>query len=497
MIESTLGALRVLFCGYNRRKQMTEIVKTFKFRLVPRGEQRKLLAQHAGASRWTWNNGLARLKELREKGEKYPGFYGLSSWFIPLRRAEETKWLGDLSCHAVRHALKRLDIASKTAFKNVKAKGAKAGFPRFHARGDDDSFTLPASNTFALGERAIRMAKIGWVTMRPNRGRKSCAVEGAPKMVVVKREGRRWFACVQCRIEVEIPVHNGGQIGIDMGVDKAFATNKGEIFDFDKREKGRLRRLESRRRRYQRAMNRKREVALRAAGWNGKSESRKAFEGVLTKRAKAEDKPRFSRRYGIARARAAKASRGIGRIRDNFTHRISRKWADCYSLIVVEDLKIQNMTASAKGDAENPGRNVRAKAGLNRAILARGWYQARAKATYKAQWKGGEVVAVAPHFTSQTCPVCACVDEKNRATQARFECVRCGHKNNADFNAAENILRKFLAQGVGASARGGGGVSRPVKRESPSKSVLSGLSEKALCPKNQGALSVEADTPPI
>ena len=477
---------------------MTEIVKTFKFRLVPRGEQRKLLAQHAGASRWAWNNGRERLIELREKGEKYPGFYGLSSWFTPLRRAEETKWLSDLSYSAVRHALKRLDTAYKTAFKNVKTKGAKAGFPRRHRRGDNDSFTLPELGSFALGERAIRMAKIGWVTMRPNRGRKSCAVEGAPKMVVVKREGRRWFACVQCRIEVEIPVHNGEQIGIDMGVDKAFATNKGEVFDFDKREKERLRRLESRRRRYQRAMNRKREVALRAAGWNGKPESRKAFEGVLTKRAKAEDKPRYSRRYQIARAREGESrARGGKRIRDNFTHQISRKWADRYSLIVVEDLKIQNMTASAKGDAENPGRNVRAKAGLNRAILARGWYQARAKATYKAQWKGGEVVAVAPHFTSQTCPVCDCVDEKNRATQARFECVRCGHKNNADFNAAENILRKFLAQGAGASASGGGGVSRPVKRESPIESVFSGLPEKALCPKNQGALSVEADTPPI
>ena len=476
---------------------MTEIVKTFKFRLVPRGEQRKLLAQHAGASRWAWNNGRERLIELREKGEKYPGFYGLSSWFTPLRRAEETKWLSDLSYSAVRHALKRLDTAYKTAFKNVKTKGAKAGFPRRHRRGDNDSFTLPELGSFALGERAIRMAKIGWVTMRPNRGRKSCAVEGAPKMVVVKREDRRWFACVQCRIEVEIPVHNGEQIGIDMGVDKAFATNKGEVFDFDKREKERLRRLESRRRRYQRAMNRKREVALRAAGWNGKPESRKAFESVLTKRANAEGKPRYSRNYRIARARKAKAERGGKRIRDNFTHQISRKWADCYSLIVVEDLKIQNMTASAKGDAENPGRNVRAKAGLNRAILARGWYQARMKATYKAQWKGGEVVAVAPHFTSQTCPVCDCVDEKNRATQARFECVRCGHKNNADFNAAENILRKFLAQGVGASARGGGGVSRPVKRESPIESVFSGLPERALCPKNQGALSVEADTPPI
>ena len=477
---------------------MTEILKTFKFRLVPHGKKRKLLAQHAGASRWAWNNGLARLKELREKGEKYPGFYyGLSPWFTRLRRAEETKWLGDLSCAAVRYALKRLDDAYKKAFKNVKAKGAKAGFPKFHARGDDDSFTIPDSGSFALGERAIRMAKIGWVTMRPNRGRKSCAVEGKPKMVVVKREGRRWFACVQCRIEVEIPVHNGGQIGIDMGVDKAFATNKGKVFDFNEREKDRLRRLESRYRRYQRAMSRKLDVALRAVGWNGKPESRNAFKSVLTKRAKAEGKPRDSRNYRIARARAAKASRGGKRIRDNFTHQISRKWADCYSLIVVEDLKIQNMTASAKGDAENPGRNVRAKAGLNRAILARGWYQARMKATYKAQWKGGKVVAVAPHFTSQTCPVCDCVDEKNRATQARFECVRCGHKDNADFNAAENILRKFLAHGVRASASGGGGVSRPVKRESPSKSVLSGLPEKALCPKNQRALSVEADTPPI
>ena len=103
------------------------------------------------------------------------------------------------------------------------------------------------------------------------------------------------------------------------------------------------------------------------------------------------------------------------------------------------------MTASAKGDAENPGTNVRQKAGLNRSILNTGWHGIKTKLDYKA----GTLIEVNPKYTSQTCN----------------ECVACGHRCNADINAALNIL----ALGTGATGRGGGGVARPVKRQDITK----------------------------
>ncbi len=121
------------------------------------------------------------------------------------------------------------------------------------------------------------------------------------------------------------------------------------------------------------------------------------------------------------------------------------------------------MTKSAKGTVEAPGSNVKAKAGLNREILATGWAGMRQKLDYKV----GEVVAVNPAYTSQTCHACGAVDAASRRSQAEFRCAHCGHEDNADINAAKNIL----ASGIGATGRGGGGVARPVKRQIGSKAA--------------------------
>jgi putative transposase len=107
---------------------------------------------------------------------------------------------------------------------------------------------------------------------------------------------------------------------------------------------------------------------------------------------------------------------------------------------VLEDLRIRNMSRSAKGDLDEPGRNVRAKSGLNKSILDQGWHEFRRQLEYKQNWSGGMVIAVPPQNTSRTCPVCGLVSRENRKTQSRFACVQCGFVENADFVAAMNIL---------------------------------------------------------
>lgn len=111
-------------------------------------------------------------------------------------------------------------------------------------------------------------------------------------------------------------------------------------------------------------------------------------------------------------------------------------------MIAIEDLKVSNMSKSAKGDAENHGKNVAAKSGLNKSILDQGWYEFRRQLTYKQDWKGGVLIAVPPHFTSQTCPCCEHVSKDNRQTQSNFECVECGFNENADLVGSINILSK-------------------------------------------------------
>jgi putative transposase len=136
---------------------------------------------------------------------------------------------------------------------------------------------------------------------------------------------------------------------------------------------------------------------------------------------------------------------------------ISTDLARRFDLIRVEDLQIGTMTRSAKGTRENPGRNVRAKAGLNRGILRSGWGLLVRRLEDKAP---GRVEKVKPHHTSQRCSACGRVDRDSRESQAVFQCTACGFAGNADVNAARNI-----AAGHAVTARGGDGAARPVNRE--------------------------------
>jgi len=91
--------------------------------------------------------------------------------------------------------------------------------------------------------------------------------------------------------------------------------------------------------------------------------------------------------------------------------------------------------------AEQPGKQVRAKSGLNKSILDQGWFEFRRQLDYKLAWNGGWLIAVPPQNTSRTCPCCGHVSKDNRQTQARFECVGCGFEENADVVGAINVLR--------------------------------------------------------
>ncbi len=87
-----------------------------------------------------------------------------------------------------------------------------------------------------------------------------------------------------------------------------------------------------------------------------------------------------------------------------------------------------------------PGRNVRAKSGLNRSILDQGWYEIRRQLEYKQLWSGGQVLAVPPAYTSQRCAYCGHTAKENRLSQSKFRCQVCGYTANADVNGARNIL---------------------------------------------------------
>ncbi|MCB1689092.1 MAG: transposase, partial [Halioglobus sp.] len=131
----------------------------------------------------------------------------------------------------------------------------------------------------------------------------------------------------------------------------------------------------------------------------------------------------------------------IGNARRDYLHKCSTTISQNHAMVCIEDLQVRNMSKSAAGSTVQPGKNVRAKSGLNKSILDQGWFEVRRQLDYKLAWNGGHLIAVPPQNTSRTCPCCGHVSADNRRTQARFECVECGFEENADLVGAINVLR--------------------------------------------------------
>ena len=130
----------------------------------------------------------------------------------------------------------------------------------------------------------------------------------------------------------------------------------------------------------------------------------------------------------------------------NEVHRLTTALVREHDLIVAERLQIKNMTRSAKGTVEEPGRNVAAKSGLNCSINEQTWGMILTQLAYKAEWAGREFVKVDPRHTSQTCSVCGVVDGTHRDGKD-YDYSGCGSHLDADINAARVILQRGLAAG--------------------------------------------------
>jgi putative transposase len=142
-------------------------------------------------------------------------------------------------------------------------------------------------------------------------------------------------------------------------------------------------------------------------------------------------KVKFSNNWKKAKARLQRIHSQMANARRDFLHKVSTAICKSQAIVCIEDLRVRNMSKLAAGTADAPGKNVRAKSALNKAILDQGWYEFRCMLEYKLAWKGGRLIVVPPQNPSRTCPCCGHVSSDNRQTQAWFECVACGYENNA------------------------------------------------------------------
>lgn len=384
-------------------------MQAYRFKARPSRAQAAFFNRTAGTCRLLYNLALEQRQRAYRQRRKSLRYVEQAAELKALKA--EFPFFAEAPHHCLQATLRNLDGAFSRFFQG------KAGYPRFKKKGAHDSFTFPdkAQITFepaTKGRRGrLKLPKAGWVTLVQHR-----AVEGELRNVTVTREADGWYVSILTAREVEDPKPVAGPpVGVDLGVANAAILSTGERFDapsFTPGERKRLHRLQ-------------RQLARQVRG--------------------SRSRARTKRQIALLHQRVA-------RRRQDALHKLSHHLAKNHSLVVFEGLKVKNMTRSAKGTTEAPGRNVRQKAGLNRVILEVGWGELRRQVQYKAPWMGSRYLAITDYaFTSQECSACGHTAAANRTSQAAFACGTCDHREHADVNAAKNILARGLRVTAGGA----------------------------------------------
>ena len=382
-----------------------------RYRLYPTPAQEAVLQRNCADARFVWNLGHEQRSMYRPGRGPTPGFAEQSRQLTEARAAEP--WLAAGSQNVQQQALRDLDQAWRNFFAGTHCR------PGRRKQDQHEGFRV-------VGERGrqwdaqrlnrhwghVQVPKLGWVRFRWSR---AVSDEAKSFRITLDRAGR-WHVTFAVIPETIPGPGTGEVVGIDRGIVASLALSNGETFSAPAPSPA-IQRLPRRLSRAKRGSNRRKVANLR-----------------------------------LARVLARDADR-----RKDWAEKASTDIARRFDVIRIEDLRIGNMTRSARGTVENPGTNVRQKAGLNRGILASCWGLFAQRLEDKAS---GRVEKINPAYTSQTCSACGIRDAKSRESQARFVCRSCGYTENADVNAAINI-----AAGHAVTARGGRALARPVNRE--------------------------------
>ena len=400
-----------------------------KVEVQPTPKQEQALRQHAGVGRWTYNWGIGKYKAAYNTWVELDRPKAWKGWQTPISLHRELNvlkrvapqdggvpWMYESSKCAPQEALRDLGCA----IKNFRAGRAK--FPRFkrRARGlggfrlmeggatsgascagrASGARTAGARRSCVIGSiavelKVIRVPRVGRLRIKP--GDHGYLPVGRHGQVSVTEEAGRWFVSL-LGSEVEEAEPNGKPaVGLDLGVSRLATLSDGTVLENPRALASSQRKLK----RLSKALNRKQ---------------------------------RGSMNRGKARAKLAAVHARVSNVRRDALHKATTTLAKNHGKIVIEDLKVRNMTRAASG------RGRKAKAGLNRVVLDAGFGAFRSMLEYKGKRYGCEVVAVPPHHTSQRCSTCGHVAAGNRTSQAGFRCLSCGFEINADLNAAINIL---------------------------------------------------------
>lgn len=389
----------------------------YRFRCYPTKAQEQILLQWIGCQRFIYNCKVSEDRYFRGYAKKFCSYE-----YAPVDQqyghfiGPETPWLQTVPCQILRNGVVRWRQAYQRFFRKIGKP------PKIHkAHGRQSVWLTSELFSFVDGVFAVGTKKypVGIIRFQADRA------YAVPSAIYISIDGGRWYVSFKNEdgqpefneIEIATQFESFSReellertVGLDRGVAIPVAASSGQTFQFRSVEKRRLQRKEKAIKRWQRKLARRQQQSAR--------------------RSKAKKRVAALKRYGTD-------------LRRDFAHQTSRKLVnDPQTLLYVfEDLKLKNMTKSARGTIKNPGKNVKQKAGLNRALLSSALGQTKTYLTYKARRAHKLSISVPPFRSSQECRICGHIHPDNRISQSEFVCQACGHTENADLNAG-GVLRK-------------------------------------------------------
>lgn len=373
---------------------MKTITKTYKLKLKTNSGQSNKLCQWIGACRFVYN--LA----LETKITAYKHHNTSLSKYDLIKQLPELKadchWIKDVPAQTLQGVVERMDTAYQSFFRG-------GGFPRWAKK--DRYNSLLFKQGVEVFNNAIKLPKIGMVRYFNS---KQIPKDAKVKQATLKREVTGFFLCVvvQEPQPEQKQFWTNASVGLDMGVKHFFSTSTQEHISNPRI----LKQYTNQLRKTQRSLARKKK------GSNNWKKTKKQI---------------------------AKLHQKVSNVRKDFLHKTSTQLIRENQAIVVEDLKLKNMTKSSKGTLESPGKKVKQKSGLNRSLLDVAIGEFFDQLEYKSSWYGNTFEKVNPKYTSRMCRICGHQAKENRKiTRANFVCVSCGHSEDADIHAAKNILAR-------------------------------------------------------
>lgn len=394
---------------------------TYRFPVRVRRNQHACLEAALEEERLMYNKALEILRAHHDETGEVLGRKELFPRLTRIRKDDPER--REHAQRLQRGAFDRARVAFENAV-NRNRKTGKVGYPRFKGANRARTFGVIDREGWSIKGNRLRCKGVKPVEFREIR-------ELPPDVrswTMTRRDGR-WTLAVVVAVECSDTPAEGPPVGIDMGVIDQIATSDGA--------------------RIKAPCEKKIDAEI--------AEAQRKWDRIVEKDGKGKPK-----KASMKTARARKERRRINRLikkranrRRDHAHKVAKKLALNHELIVLEKLLIANMTRSAKGTKENPGTNAAAKRGLNKSMLRASLSRLKALLEYKCRLHGSRLVEVDPKNTSRECHECGHVAKENRRRK-KFRCLSCGHEDDADVNAARNILRKGRGSPEDTGLRSGG-----------------------------------------